>query len=151
MIWSLLFCLIMRRDDLGSMIECHKLEKGEVGFGSIEFKRQFFQKTQRKEREPRSSHWSWFLMSLLLNHNTLVMLLAASCLNWWVIYSDDDICCWSMVADEQRSFYVWWCWWNEVCVAHEEKNYYDGWMMHHAFAEFLKQWRNKWEVFDSRS
>jgi hypothetical protein len=24
-------------------------------------------------------------------------------------------------------------------------------MMHHAFAEFLKQWRNKWEVFDSRS
>jgi hypothetical protein len=38
----------MRRDDLGSMIECHKLEKGEVGFGSIEFKRQFFSKNPKK-------------------------------------------------------------------------------------------------------
>jgi hypothetical protein len=55
MIWSLLFCLIVRRDDLGSMIECHKLEKGQVGLEALNSKDEFFQKTKEK-REPISSH-----------------------------------------------------------------------------------------------
>jgi hypothetical protein len=54
MIWSLLFCLIVRRDDLGSMIECHKLEKGQVGLEALNSKDNF-QKTKEK-RESQDHH-----------------------------------------------------------------------------------------------
>jgi hypothetical protein len=40
----------VRRDDLGSMIECHKLEKGKVGLEALNSKGKFFKKPKKKER-----------------------------------------------------------------------------------------------------
>ncbi len=45
----------MRRDDLGSMIECHKLEKGEVGLEALNSKDNFFKKPKEK-RESQDHH-----------------------------------------------------------------------------------------------
>lgn len=43
----------MRRDDLGSMIECHKLEKGEVGLEALNSKDIFFKKPKEKRQRAK--------------------------------------------------------------------------------------------------